>query len=249
MNKAVRPKIPADFSYSIGWTPVILYHAETQLRDLDVYLSLAVASVSFAQDDLIVETGRIHLSNGAVNAEIDEEDRHPPCRHYEEEYNRRFNFFPSILYSGVLTSAYALFETSLVSLCTSIEKDEKIQKVYPSQAGRRTAVARSAEFLLRNFELDITKSQHWSRILDYYKVRNCFVHASGDVLLLKNVHGTSLRAFVVHEAGAGISIDGNDRLKIAPEFVRAVIDCLKRFWPELTQACCANATLGPRFWP
>jgi hypothetical protein len=145
--------------------------------------------------------------------------------------------------------ACSLFESSLVDLCKGFERDPVLPTPKSwGDLGEDKGITRAAGFMKVNFGILLSNYPHWNKIKDYFKIRDCVVHADGDVSNMKPKQAAQLRATVKAYSQLELGIN-HGRLVIGNKFVSAVIDDLGGIWPLLHTACFENEVVGPHFWP
>jgi hypothetical protein len=251
-----------------GWGVVPLLLAESQLRDLQDYLSAVQSFVGQEQKAFIK---RVEETIAAEGLQGDEKDEFYSI--HENGFDRLHNTFPRIVYASALMTACSFFESSLVDLCKAFDRDAALTKPKPWEDlndkhkgvrglisccprlrwgrdqlnDKHKGVRRADRFLGANFGIHLHKYSHWESIIDYYTIRNCLAHANGDVSIMPVKAGEKVRQ-VVQRHLPDISITQDGRLNLDFKFISTVIDHLAALWKELHSACRENATLGPRYW-
>lgn len=221
---------------------VSLLLAESQFQDLREYMSLAQDFVVRKQREFRKRVDD-HLT---VNA-LEGDDRDEYRNYHENDYDQLHNQFPRIVFSSTLLMSCALFEGSLVDLCKSFER--VLTTPAPWNAfDRDRGITKAAAFLKSNFGIHLSNYSHWSQIVDYFKVRDCIVHADGDLSNMQPQQANRIRE-TVNRYGSLESSVNTRRLVVGHKFVSAVIDTLGGIWPLLETACIENEIIGPRYWP
>lgn len=220
---------------------VSLFLAESQFQDLREYMSLAQDFVIRKQLDFHKRVDD-HI---AVNG-LEGEDRDEYYSSHEDDYDQLHGRFPRIVFSSTLFMACSLFESSLVDLCKRFE--QALPKSTQWSYGKDTGITRAASFLEENYGIRLPNYSHWSRVKNYFKFRDCIVHADGDVSNMRKNDADYIKRTVELYKSLGLSMP-NRHLVIGHEFVSAVIDDLGGIWPLLEAACIQNEIVGPHYWP
>jgi hypothetical protein len=225
----------ADFSLAS------LLLAESQFQDLREYMSLAQEFVVRKQRDFHKRVDD-HI---AVNA-LEGEDRDEYYSSHEDDHDQLHSRFPRIVFSSTLLMACALFESSFVDLCKGFER--ALPTPIPWSHVKDKGITRAAAFLKENYGICLPNYSHWDRVINYFKVRDCIVHADGDLSNMQPEQANRIRRTVKLYGSLGLLVT-NRHLVIGQEFVSAVIDDLGGIWPLLETACIQNEVVGPHYWP
>jgi hypothetical protein len=181
----------------------------------------------------------------AANA-LEGEDKDQYYSSLEDDQDQLHIRFPHIVFSSTLLMACALFESSLVDLCKVFER--VLPTPIPWSHGKNNGITKAAAFLKENYGVCLSNYSHWERVMDYFKVRDCIVHAGGDISNMKPEQANRIRKAVELYGSLGLCMT-NRRLGIGQEFVSAVIDDFGGIWPLLEAACIRNEVVGPHYWP
>jgi hypothetical protein len=176
------------------------------------------------------------------------DDRDEYYSSLEDDHDQIHNRFPRIVYSSTLLMACALFEGSLVDLCKSLERTLVTSQPWGDPAVRDTGIAKAAAFLKKNFGIDLSQYSDWAQVKNYFKVRDCILHADGDISNMKPDQTSRIRETVDQFGSLGLRITGR-HLVFEEKFVSAVINDLRGIWPLLETACIQNEVVGPQYWP
>jgi hypothetical protein len=227
-----------------GWGVVPLLTAESQFQDLREYLSLTRDLVAREQRDFLK---RVEDTIAANSLEGENKDEY--YSFIEDEHDQLHDRFPRIVFSSTLLIACSLFESSLMDLCKSFERDPALPTPKSwDDLSKDKGITRVAGFLKANFGIQLSNYSHWGEITNYFKIRDCIVHADGDVSNMQPKQAAQIRAMVKSYTQLELDIT-HGQLVIGNKFVSAVIDDLKIFWPEVATACFENEVLGPHYWP
>jgi hypothetical protein len=173
-------------------------------------------------------------------------DREEYLSALEDDQDQLHNRFPGIVFRSTLLMACALFEGSLLDLCKSLER--ALPTPAPLTKIKDSGITKSAVFLKKNFGIYLSNHPGWGHVLDYFKVRDCVVHADGDISKMKPDQADRIRRVVERYGSTGLSMT-HGHLNLGQDFVAAVIDDLGAVWPPLGAACIDNEVVGPHYWP
>lgn len=153
------------------------------------------------------------------------------------------SFFNSI-HTGMLVSSCALLESSLLRICKEIEQhDDNNIRCRWDDIERDKGIMRAGKFLRKNFCIHIELHPFWTRICNYYKIRNVTVHAGGDLFLLNDNKRRKVDKIAEHLKHV------NGGLPLKTSFIDSVLTDITVFWKALEQAFIQDALIGPKHWP
>jgi hypothetical protein len=215
--------------------------AKWQFDDLRKYMSLAHEFVVRQQRDFQTRVDEYV----AQHAPTDEDDGDIHIS-LEDENDQLHSRFPRLVFSSTLLMACALFESSLVDLC------KVLWRALPRSTSwselRDSGITKAATFLKMNYGIQLSNYSRWEQVNDYFKVRNCIVHADGDMANMTDTAKESIRQAVQRYGSVGLR-ETYGHVEIEQDFVSAVIKDLVDLWPLLEDACIENETIGPHYWP
>jgi hypothetical protein len=122
--------------------------------------------------------------------------------------------FPSIFRNSSLTSIYSFFEERLLSICFSAEEKLQLKKVFQFQKEQKA----NGIFLAEKYLINICKvnydlvSNEWKIIKDFNQIRNCIVHARGNIkdpFYEKGDKANHLRRSIESLNSRGIAVNGD----------------------------------------
>jgi len=181
LNARPRPTpASADSLMNADFDLVSLMLARSQFQDLREYLSLAQDFVHREQQEFEKRIDD-YITVNALHGE----DRGEYYSSREDDYDLLQSRFPRIVFSSTLLMACALFEGSLVDLCKAFERALPTSTKWMDLPKKDKGITKAAEFLKVNFGIHLSNYSHWNKVKDYFKVRDCIVHAGGDISNMK----------------------------------------------------------------
>jgi hypothetical protein len=174
---------------------------------------------------------------------------HDPDFHdaMEDEIDQLWRAFPSTLLGSAYVSACSCLDRSLSALCKALQADSSFAIVTRWEARREAPLQRAKSFLKDNFKLHVHEHEQWSTLMDVYFIRNCIVHANGEVDLMADPNAT--RETIARQSRHGIAIDNQRQLNVPATFIDHVVSVMTDFWLALERALRENAIVGPKYWP
>ena len=128
------------------------------------------------------------LENGSLGAiaslwvlDLDDEDSDVVLTNWSGFPNNINSEFPSLFRRSLFITSYSIFENRLYNRCKYMEKEFEIKLSVNDVTGFGRGIKRSKHYLEKVVGFEFPKSNNWSNILSYSKVRNCFVHNNGSV--------------------------------------------------------------------
>jgi hypothetical protein len=107
-----------------------------------------------------------------------------------------------------------------------------------------------ANYLRDNFSIHPEDHDKWNSILGLYLVRNCFVHASGDIQLMKTEkQKTKLRNILPMLSRFGVYLSDPGKISFEETSVSLAVQAMEEWAKAFWIASRENAILGPKFWP
>lgn len=243
MNRTTRRQSRTQF-YSIGYLPVEICLTASGLEHLSGYLQTVSEHLFHVRDEFIrsvdAEMASLGLSGKSAQAFLDSR---------EEEHGQKHEFFPSTIRSSVLVMACTQLEAGLVALCQRLQCDARVLVKTRWEGLTDHGIRKAAKFLDANFGVRCSRHQAWQQILHYYTLRNCIVHAAGDIDAMSSKNQQSTRGAIRYLAELGVSEDDTGRLVLPREFVATVICEMRCLWGALAKALEENSIVGPAYWP
>lgn len=159
------------------------------------------------------------VGNGKFDAEIKYQlDEYFSDEHYIIESI----FLKSFRYSMIIT-VYSLLEISLNDLCHYLRNSKKLALSFDELRGE--GIERAKLYLTKVCLLDFPEScKEWNEIQKLNKIRNCIVHAMGDIENAKSPQ--KLRNIIANTNGLGLE---NERfIRIDSEYINTTISNTKK---------------------
>lgn len=171
--------------------------------------------------------------------------------YHDDDIQQHWFGFPALLHGSMVVAVCSCLEAGLTDVCKDLQRETEltIAQKWEDIPKSETGIHRAAFFLERNF--DIYPKQHlaWSRIMDYYRVRDCIAHAIGDVGLMRDTHQQAINSALSRFTPGDILVGRTGRLEMAPQFVEHILTDMDVFWRDLHDAFEENELIGPLYWP
>lgn len=146
--------------------------------------------------------------------------------HFEDEYNVLLSMAVLTRHS-LFTSTYSLLETFLNDLCSTLKEERKLLIDISDLSG--AGIFRAQTYLSKIIHVDFPSSHRsWQRICNYNKLRNCLVHADGQ---LSNDSNKQLLKFITGHKHLEMNILA--KVQLQEGFVPEVCDTMAQFVREL----------------
>lgn len=227
-------KTPRASTFMRGIYPIILHSGMTELRSVRSLVNRLPAFLRDEQSDF-----EMRLNTIALEQEMDEEQRKGLFEHHEEDFHELHNFFPSAVWSSQLTLACSLFEATLMNAC-------KILNCQLWRDAKGHGIERSAYFLRKNFGIYPEKNKAWYVVNDFFAIRHCFVHANGEVELMKD--SQKIKASVNRLISAKVTMN-EGTLKLEYSSVTAATEAMEAWLKDFWDSCANDEAIGPKYWP
>ena len=228
--------------YMQGFYPGIL---EMGLNDLRSLRSLVTRLPEFLSEEQ--SKFQRQLENHVNNEQMDEEQASSFYDYHEEEFHELHTFFPNAVWISQLTLACSLFEARLMEACKFLENSRIPIKQAWATIKIQAVLKKSAVFLRKNFCIFPERHKSWSTIGDFFQMRNCFVHANGEVDLTTNPTNTVECA--TRLSHAGITLSDTRALRLEAKSITAAVDEMEAWLKAFQVASMNDTVIGPMFWP
>jgi hypothetical protein len=138
-----------------------------------------LAKRGYTQEDL--ENGSLGAIASLWILDDDEEDSDVVIQNFSGYPHNINSEFPNLFRRSLFITAYSIFENRLYNRCKYMEEEFKIKSSVKDVTGYGRGIKRSKYYLEKVIGFEFPKSNNWSSILSYSKVRNCLVHNNGSV--------------------------------------------------------------------
>jgi hypothetical protein len=240
MNERPRTS-PRTSHFLRGFYPVILDAGITELHSLQSLVSRLPGFLSDEQSEF-----ERHLEKRVREEGMDKDQRSGFYENHEAEFHELHTFFPNAVWNSLLALACSLFEARLVEACKFLERScAPLGDKWATVNGK--GLEKSAVFLRKNFGIFPERHETWVTIRDFFGVRNCFVHANGDIDLMLKVNETEASANRLRNAG--VTVLDTRMLQITDNAVATATKRMETWFKAFRIACRDNANIGPKFWP
>ncbi len=244
INQRPRATPPTEQNFINFSTPLSLIGTEGEIYDLKEYLFVVETFIETG-------TGQFHerIDNAVKAQKLSEQESEEYYVFHQDEYERWHSSFPNTIRSTVLIAACSRFETALANLCKGIEKQK-----FPDLCGwdsmtEYKGIRRGEYFLRINIGVCLREHPLWSRVIDYYTIRDCFVHAGGDISMMSERSRIKISDAIKGLKRFGISENAVNQIELSREFIAFVLADMIEFWKDLGKAIKHNAVVGPQFFP
>ncbi len=226
-----------------GWVPFALVENEAEFETLHKYLLLVEDHI---RDKTVAFASNIKKTIERLGLSGQDADYY--YESHENEYGRLHEAYPNIARATVLSMACSVFESGLTEICKEFERTDDVQttRIKWDKINNATGIIRAKKYIKKNFDIHFNEHQEWQAIRDYYKVRDCFVHANGDVSLMKEKQSKDIESITRRVPGVTIEYK---RLRLdSRRFFDGVFGTMSRFWSDLRIAFRENEIVGPVYW-
>lgn len=154
---------------------------------------------------------------------------------YADEFYRIDRvFLRSFRYSAIVT-IYSLLETSMNSLCNLLKQMKGLSVEVDELRG--DGIERAKLYLSKICAIKFPdKSHEWSEIQKLNKIRNCIVHAEGDIW---RVHSPKKLNNVV-KSTKGLTLENKQYLVVEKQYLESAITWVEDFLQELHEISFPN---------
>lgn len=123
--------------------------------------------------------------------------------YYSEQYNFLVEIQPNIFNKSALVSLYSSLEHNLNDFCNICQKMKGTNISVSDFNG--DGIHKAKKYLTKLMGIDFGQSQEWQFITEFNKVRNCIVHANGDINKMTSTD--KLQAIVKNEPELSLKED------------------------------------------
>ena len=156
------------------------------------------------------------------NGKLDSEIQYQLDEYFSEENYIIENIFLKTFHYSTIVTVYSLLEISLNDLCRFLRNSKKLSLSLEELRGN--GIKRAKLYLAKVCLIDFPESNEWNEILKLNKIRNCIVHAQGDIEDAKSPK--TLRNIVASTRGVELE---NDRfIRIDSEYINMALSNTKK---------------------
>ncbi len=146
----------------------------------------------------------------------------------EEEYFVIAETMPIIIRQSLFISIYALLEIYLNDVCDLLQQDQKLNVTVKDIAGN--GIFRAKDYLEKVLNVDFPAlNKTWQRISNYNRLRNCFVHAGGQITT-----DTNKQLLKFAKDNSHLDVSFIKRIELRQGFVGEACDSIISFANDLT---------------
>ncbi len=201
-------------------------HTFTELSSFNEYISHSIASINNAQQEFEDEYKKFESKHS------NEEDDSGWIDYWSEEHIKFHEIFPTFFRQSTFISLYSFLETRLQSLCNNLQRTKQYNIKISDLAGENY-IEKSKKYLklVVGLNLDDLNTQ-WTKITDYQKIRNCFVHANGNIITDKTQPLDKQKFYQAAKKNTDLKIESSGEVKIENDafltkFIKVIEDYLK----------------------
>jgi hypothetical protein len=127
-------------------------------------------------------------------------------------------------YSAIL-AIYAYLESSMVKLCSQLERDFLPVKSSAKALMSSANVNNCRAYMVNHIRIDFTNVEaHWSKVESLYHIRNCIVHGAGDSnLVTRKKEGFT----TTMEEEDGLYFIENDLIMVSADYILEAIENIR----------------------
>jgi hypothetical protein len=242
MNRNRRTRPPTSHLMT-GWVPYSLLTTETELRDLQEYLRVV--------NEFILQEGmrfRARVEESATHSAVTHHELDRYYEAHEAEDEMWHSSFPSVILSTVLIAVCSRFEAALTKVCKDLERESAIATPISWEQVSGRGLQKVGGFLQRNFSIHIADHPSWGSLQSYFKVRDCFVHAGGDLGTMGADNQVKVNGSLARLHSTGVRVDEYGMILLTGAFFDGLFDMTRTFWRDFFSACRDNAIIGPAYW-
>lgn len=163
---------------------------------------------------------------------LSEEDRRDVDDYFSDDFYMIESIYILLYRRSTLVSIYSFLEHSMDRLCRHLYAIN----TYPVKVDdlKGEGIVRAKDYLekLAKVKFDALNGE-WSQLANMNKIRNCIVHADGDVMALSKSRRESLLNIINNNRG--ISLKDERFISIEKEFISSCIGQVRTFLDKLYQ--------------
>ena len=143
--------------------------------------------------------------------------------YYSEQYDFLTNIQPNIFNKSSLVSLYSCLEHNLNDFCNICQKIKGTEISVTDLNG--DGIHKAKKYLTKLMNVDFGTSQEWEFIMNLNKVRNCIVHANGDIN--KMSYTPKLKSIADNTPGLSLN---NDNIIVSSGYLTDAISEINKFF-------------------
>ncbi|WP_169432022.1 hypothetical protein [Dickeya dadantii] len=147
--------------------------------------------------------------------------------YYSEQYDFLVNIQPNIFNKSALVSLYSCLEHNLNDYCNICQKIAKTNISVSDFNG--DGIHKAKRYLTKLMDIDFGLSQEWQFMTDLNKVRNCVVHANGDI---KKMNSTETLKTIIDKTPT-LSLNNESNIIISLDYLNDTIIKIRKLFQWL----------------
>ncbi|MFA6411571.1 MAG: hypothetical protein WCW53_02670 [Syntrophales bacterium] len=200
---------------------MILDRIRLKLQDIKEYYT--ELEDKFARDIIkLSERYEEEISEKNLTQEMKEE----VAAYFGEEQSRFEELFLKNFRYSIIVTIYSFLETTLNDLCHHLYHSKKSLLTLDEVKG--TGIERARLYLQKVCLIDFPEKSHdWQKIQKFNLVRNCIVHAEGNVEEVKSPE--KLKKIIKNTRGISLYPSIQRFLRIENDYIPSIIFCIEKF--------------------
>jgi len=157
---------------------------------------------------------------------ISEEMEYEIGEYFGGEQSRIEDVFLKNLRYSIVVTIYSTLETTLNDLCNYLKRSKKLLLELNEVKG--DGIMRAKLYLEKGCLINFPKdSREWKEIEKFNAIRNCIVHAEGNVEEVKSP--TKLKNIIKNTDGLSLDRSIERFVRIESAYILSIIDCIEKF--------------------
>jgi hypothetical protein len=158
------------------------------------------------------------------------------AEYFGEEKSRIEEIFLTNFRYSMVVSVHSVLEVTLDDLCLRLQRSKRITKTLDSSQG--DGIARAKRYLKEVCKISFPEgANEWQQIERSIKIRNCIVHAQGNVNKVRDSKKREKLKKLIADTN-GITLDAAERfIRIDSAYVPSIIDyidvCIHKILPQI----------------
>jgi hypothetical protein len=200
-------------------------HTFTELNSFRDYITHSSVRIDKAQQDFEKEYKKFNKKHSK------DEDDSGWIDYWSEEHIKFHEVFPTLFRQSTFISLYSFLETRLQSLCNNPQRTYSY-KIKISDLSGENYIEKSKKYLKLVVGLNLDDlNTHWTNITNYQKIRNCFVHTNGNIMVDKTQPLNKQKFYEAVKKNTDLSINSSGEIKIENDtflikFIKVIEDYL-----------------------